>query len=114
MFLRLYCGFYLSAFVVSSAGGLVVVIAGRHHCSLLFCVWNVKIIPSSPVSTAAVGTLLLLREKLDADDDDSSGEALGVALDAAGGMVFMAGSMSEPDEDPDLYIAAFEIATGQV
>ncbi|CAM9935420.1 unnamed protein product [Ectocarpus sp. 6 AP-2014] len=42
------------------------------------------------------------------------GQALGVALDVAGGMVFMAGSMSEPDEDPDLYMAAFEIATGQV
>ncbi|CAM9342721.1 unnamed protein product [Ectocarpus fasciculatus] len=42
------------------------------------------------------------------------GEALGVALDAAGGVVFMAGSMSEPDEDSDLYMAAFEISTGQV
>ncbi|CAM9599965.1 unnamed protein product [Ectocarpus sp. 12 AP-2014] len=42
------------------------------------------------------------------------GESLGVALDAAGGVVFMAGSMSEPDEDSELYMAAFEIATGQV
>ncbi|CAM9542856.1 unnamed protein product, partial [Ectocarpus sp. 12 AP-2014] len=62
---------------------------------------------------AATGELVW-SQSLDADADDSSGEALGVALDAAGGVVFMAGSMSEPDEDSELYMAAFEIATGQV